>query len=738
MNTCLKFLSFLFLSIIAYLPVNATHLIGADISYECIGPNEYEVILNVYRDCGPNNTAGTDFDPDATIRVYNTTTGTFQLFTTTIDGAAVNVDQIITDSCIFIPEELCIEKGTYIFNILVSNEMDGYQINYQRCCFGANVGNIENSENMGINISALIPPISFESCYSSPTFNSLPLLTMCLNEPLAEDFGATSTLNMPGTLEYSLFTPFAGAAPGSPLTYDDIPFTPMVWSSGYSATYPIESMPVLDYDNATGELSGSVIELGYYIMGTRVDVLDNTNNIVGYIERVFKYTVTDCSAGEHIVDIESDLGANIQICKGDLYTFEVGSGATTDSLLWVIDGDTITEGGTLQHSFNQDGIYNVTLLGLADSLECYSDGSFNQSVTVFSVDAGFRARTLICAGEINTFVDTTFIPNGITYEIVEWLWTFGDGQSSTSETPLYAYNQPGIYDVTLQVTLDNGCVETITREDYVEVYDVDISFESIQEICVNNTIPFTSSVILPNTVENPVVSYEWSFGDGETSDEANPEHIYTTIGVYDISLTVELQSGCTYHIFSQNHISIFDDYIDVDVDVITDTVSYPFSEDLYIKTTTNNFDSISWNLNGMYVSSDNNLQYNLGEGFNEDYLNIIVEFFEGSCMMTKEIHIPATYTNNLFIPNAFTPNGDGLNDVFKPEGRIVDHAIHYKFVIYNRYGQEYYNSTDKKKGWTGVNKNNVEVDQGLYVWTLDIITKHSGSYSKNGVIMLIK
>ena len=701
MNTCFKFLSFLFVVIATCFQANATHLIGGDISYECLGNNQYEVTLNIYRDCGPNNTTGTGFDADATIRLYNTADQSFQWFTAVFDGVVTNVDQEITDPCIFIPDELCIEKATYIFDVTIPDSTQSYFVNYQRCCFGANVGNINNSADAGINISALIPPSSFSPCYSSPTFNDLPLLTMCLNEPLSEDFGAMSSAGMPGSLEYDFFTPFTGASSNGPLNYEDLPFQPMVWAFGYSETAPINANPPLDYDENTGLLTGTVNELGYFIMGTRVEVNDNSNNVVASVERVFKYTVTDCSVGEHIVEIESDLGNNIQICPGDLYTFDVAPNSTTDSLVWTVDGDTVGAGGTLQYAFNQDGLYNVTLHGIADTSECYEDGSFSQFVTVFSVDPGFEARTLICVGEGNQFVDTTFIPAGISYEVVEWLWTFGDGQSSSSETPTHTYDQSGIYDVSLTVTLDNGCVETILIEDYIEVYDVEVTFESIEEICVNNTVPFTSSIEALAAVNNPVISYEWNFGDGNTSDEANPNHIYTEIGTYDVSLSVVLSSGCSFQIFYLDHINIFDDYIDVDIDVITEQMVFPFDDPLYIKTTTNNFDSVSWSLNDVVISNDNDLQYNIGEEYNEEELHVVVEFFEGSCKMSKELFIPAIYKNNLFIPNAFTPNGDNTNDVFKPTGRVVDHAEKFHFVIYNRYGQEYFNSTNKEEGWDG-------------------------------------
>lgn len=738
MKFCIKYLFFFIVTLCISIPVKATHLVGADMTYECLGNNTYEVVLNVYRDCGPNNTSGTGFDPSVSIRLYDNVTNAFQLFTATFDEVISGVDFVNTDPCLIIPSELCIEKGSYYFTVTIPDTTHSYSLNYQRCCFGANVGNIEDSQLMGINISATIPASSFHSCYSSPTFNNDPLLAMCVLNPLTEDLGAISTLNMPGTLEYSFFTPYTGAAPTTPAEYQDLPFVAMDWSSGYSATYPIESNPPLALGSTTGELTGYVNELGYFVMGTKVDVKDNFNNTVGSIERVFKYTVADCSVGEHQVDIESELGNNIQICKGDLYTFELGANPTTDSVRWTVDGVLESEESILQYTFEQDGVYNVVLHGLADSVECYDDGSFSQTVTVFSLDMGFKARTLLCAGEVNKFNDTTHVPAHIVYEITDWFWQFGDGQTSTSENPEHTYDAPGFYDVTLTVVMDNGCQETIVKENYIEVYDVEVDIESALEVCVTNDVPFNSSVLMPAIVNNPVVSYLWNFGDGNTSVEANPIHAYSSLGVYDVSLQIELQTGCSYSVSYSDYITVLDDYIDVDIDVLTEILVYPFSQPLQIESTTSNFDSVSWNMNDEFISNEEDLNYFIGEDYNEEEIKIDVDFFEGGCSIHKTVYLPVSYQDNIFIPNAFTPNGDGLNEGIKPVGRVVEHALYYKFTIYNRYGQEYFNSTDNNEYWMGFNHEGVAASQGVYVWTLEIITKHSGNYSKNGVVTLIK
>ena len=75
--------------------------------------------------------------------------------------------------------------------------------------------------------------------------------------------------------------------------------------------------------------------------------------------------------------------------------------------------------------------------------------------------------------------------------------------------------------------------------------------------------------------------------------------------------------------------------------------------------------------------------------------------------------MPIGGCNNVFIPNAFTPNNDGLNDIFKP---LVDgHLLQYKFMIYDRNGQVVFQSNEPGKGWTGM-KNGEPYNTGVFIW----------------------
>ena len=89
----------------------------------------------------------------------------------------------------------------------------------------------------------------------------------------------------------------------------------------------------------------------------------------------------------------------------------------------------------------------------------------------------------------------------------------------------------------------------------------------------------------------------------------------------------------------------------------------------------------------------------------------------------------------LLMPNAFTPNHDGLNDVFKP---VYDISVRrYRMNIYSRWGQVIFTSSDMTKGWDGL-VNRLEQPSGAYVWQIEYTTKSGQTRSETGTVMLIK
>ncbi|RYF79782.1 MAG: PKD domain-containing protein, partial [Chitinophagaceae bacterium] len=125
---------------------------------------------------------------------------------------------------------------------------------------------------------------------------------------------------------------------------------------------------------------------------------------------------------------------------------------------------------------------------------------------------------------------------------VSYLWNFGDGNTSTQQSPSHTFSNYGNYTVTLIATNASGCSDTLALTDFVRVQRPVISFPSLpQRGCVPYATTFNASI---NTLDN-VTSYLWDFGDGNTSTQATPSHTYPNQGNYTVSLTVTTSTGCT-------------------------------------------------------------------------------------------------------------------------------------------------------------------------------------------------
>jgi gliding motility-associated-like protein len=88
----------------------------------------------------------------------------------------------------------------------------------------------------------------------------------------------------------------------------------------------------------------------------------------------------------------------------------------------------------------------------------------------------------------------------------------------------------------------------------------------------------------------------------------------------------------------------------------------------------------------------------------------------------------------LYIPNTFTPNGDGENDIFKPKGSGIKA---YNLVVYDRWGQQIFVTTDIVRGWDGTFKGN-ECQNGVYVYAIIAINNDNAKFEKVGHITLLK
>jgi gliding motility-associated-like protein len=144
------------------------------------------------------------------------------------------------------------------------------------------------------------------------------------------------------------------------------------------------------------------------------------------------------------------------------------------------------------------------------------------------------------------------------------------------------------------------------------------------------------------------------------------------------------------------------------------------------------------------------VHYNFGDGMETDTLNPVYWYTtygtyevsqivenEQGCVDTIIKEIVVNTNENIFIPNSFTPNGDGKNDVFYPVQRGIQ-SKDFEFFVFNRWGQLIYQSNDPSQGWDGLQKGK-EIKTGVYVWKLSYSSLESQeTVQKLGHVTVLK
>lgn len=219
-----------------------------------------------------------------------------------------------------------------------------------------------------------------------------------------------------------------------------------------------------------------------------------------------------------------------------------------DAVSWKWDfGDGSAQTGwggtTSTHLFDTAGIYSITLFSRTDNeLQCVD--TISKPILVFKPEVDFYADTLIgCAQSPITvpFHSTAFSP-GTKIDI--FTWTFGDGQTGTDSIPVNAYSIPGKFNVTLQVTDSFGCINSLTKNNYITSLAVTADFHpSPLNYCTHAPVTFTStSTSIP--ADYPPVHFHWDFGNGASSDSVSPIYNYDIKGNYVVTLVVSDTLGC--------------------------------------------------------------------------------------------------------------------------------------------------------------------------------------------------
>ncbi len=236
------------------------------------------------------------------------------------------------------------------------------------------------------------------------------------------------------------------------------------------------------------------------------------------------------------VDISSSVG-----CLGTPSEFTnstVPNGSSIVQWDWTF-GDGLSDSGFApNHLYQNYGSYSVGLTAVTDS-GCVGSTTMQVDVYPYPVVSFGYSTSNGCTPVLVDFSEQSSVPNG--YAIGSYEWIFGDGGTSTDAAPAYIFNQSGIYDVSLVVTTDGGgCADTLTIADAMSIYvtpEADFVYDPESPTMVDPRVRFT------NTSQNGT-DYTWDFGDGGSSQIANPTNTYAIEGDYEVTL-VALNGWCS-------------------------------------------------------------------------------------------------------------------------------------------------------------------------------------------------
>ncbi|MFK7971773.1 MAG: PKD domain-containing protein [Bacteroidia bacterium] len=222
-----------------------------------------------------------------------------------------------------------------------------------------------------------------------------------------------------------------------------------------------------------------------------------------------------------------------------LSTSQAAFGATVTSLTWDFGDPNNPATSTLanpSHTYSRPGFYTVTLRatdsnGCVDTLVRQNAVQATQPIASFTFD-----KDTTCFGDVIRFNNLS-VGAGLEYS-----WIFGPAPTDTSSlrNPIWMPSFPGNQSIALIIRDSIGCADTTVQINaiFIDTLVVDFDGNPRQGTCPPHAVTFS------NLSMGDIAQVIWDFGDGTTSFEPNPQHIYTTAGCFDVKLTVIHTNGC--------------------------------------------------------------------------------------------------------------------------------------------------------------------------------------------------
>lgn len=389
----------------------------------------------------------------------------------------------------------------------------------------------------------------------------------------------------------------------------------------------------------------------------------------------------------------------------------------------------------------------------------FGDGATDvvQNPTHNYTAAGTYTVMLVASNGVN--FDTTYAPNAVTVEALptagidavdrdgcapftvqyqdassgatSWTWDFGDGgPPSNLQNPSHLYSTAGLYTVTLTVGNNiSGCTSSITETNYITVNPSPTAqfVASPLEVCTGQPVNFTDQST------GGAVQWNWSFGDGNGSGSQNPSHVYDYAGSFTVMLEVtgaaptsckDVEAKPLYVKVNQTPVATFE--------ASPTTVQLPFN----VVNFNNNsyaFDFVKWNFgNGATSTAINPSTQYPDSGW---YMVTLYAATNFGCSDTATEWIEVLEQMSIYVPNAFTPDGDVVNEHLSVAAKGLKS---FEFRLFDRWGNVVYTTQDPDFRWNGRTLQGKEYPMGLYAYVINYQYYIGPEQTQRGSVYLLR
>jgi len=509
----------------------------------------------------------------------------------------------------------------------------------------------------------------------------------------------------------------------------------------YTGTVPTSPMPVLTVTaNPTSVCAGSAVTLSVTASGGALQSYTwNPGNVTGTSISVTPaasttYTVSGSDANGCNVSASVPVAvkpvptstftispANVCLNTPQKITY-TGNAANTATYNWFGFAGTTVQSGSAQGPytilFNNSGNYNLQLQVTENG--CQSAITTNPVVISAPVTASFTvSEASVCSGSTIT---ATYTGSGAATATATWSWGGGAVQSGSGFGPYTVkYDRNGLISLSVK---DGACMANAPSVviNVTQKPVVDFTASALAG-CFPFTVNFT------NNTQN-ADAYQWEFGDGNTATSANPSHTYNNAGVYTVKLVATMQGKCAESITKTNLITVKEPpHAAFTVNPAENKPLELHEASFSFVNGSNGATTYKWdfgdNTTGTVANATH--QYQLPGNYTVTLHAINELGCEDTAVRQFMMVIPDKV---LVIPNVFSPNGDGINDTWEIAG--LRGATNCSVQIFNRWGQQVYNSHEYNVPWDGTWKGK-PLPVGTFYYIIKTVTRNY-----NGWVALIR